>query len=106
METNLMETEPPWAVTPEKVDAVIHRLVEHAHPAKVYVFGSYLNPKPDGMPPNDLDLLVVVDDSVLDENSESARLRRLMRGIRMPMDIIVVRSGKFGAYAQVPGLLF
>src|SRR5258708_352703 len=33
-------SEPVWAVTPEKVDAVVQRLVDAGRPRKIFLFGS------------------------------------------------------------------
>ena len=38
-------TEPPWLVTPEKVHAVVGRLIEMAHPKQIILFGSYARGK-------------------------------------------------------------
>ena len=78
----------PWAVTADKVDAVVKRLVQVANPVKVILFGSYVR---GGIHrDSDLDVLVITDDTVKRPRLESARLRRSVRDISMPMDILVV----------------
>ncbi|NDC35925.1 MAG: hypothetical protein EBZ51_11245 [Synechococcaceae bacterium WB9_2_112] len=47
----------PWAVTAEKVDAVVERLVAAASPLRLIAFGSAV--RGDLAAANDLDLLVV-----------------------------------------------
>jgi predicted nucleotidyltransferase len=34
--------EPPWQITPEKVQMVVQRLIEVASPKKIILFGSYV----------------------------------------------------------------
>ena len=72
---------PPWAVTPEKVEQAVRRLVDAGHPRKVILFGSYV--RGEAHRDSDLDVLVVTDDGVTNARKESARLRAALRGIRM-----------------------
>lgn len=106
MQTRASETDPQWAVTPEKVDAAVRRAVEVARPKKVYLFGSYVHPKADGTEPNDMDMLVVVDDSVEKDYVEAARIRLAMDGIQMPMDILVARQSTMRRYGTVQGYVY
>lgn len=93
-----------WAVTPDKIEAAIRRIVAAGHPRKIIVFGSAAHA--DGAAPNDLDLLVVVADDVSSVRKESVRLRRALLGIVMPVDMLVVRESDFGALADRPGLIY
>ena len=95
---------PAWAVTPAKVVAAIQRLVETARPRKLFLFGS--NATGTGGRDSDLDVLVVADDSVQDPRQESIRLRRALRGILMPVDILVVNESFFNAHRETPGLIY
>lgn len=106
METLLHETNPPWAVTSEKVDAAVRRTIGFAHPKKIYLFGSCVHAKPDGSPPRDMDMLVVVDDTVGRIYEESARIRGALGDIHMPMDIVVARESELERFAQVPGYIY
>jgi predicted nucleotidyltransferase len=72
------------AVTPQKVDAAVRRAIEVAHAERIYLFGSYVNPKADGSPPNDLDILVVAEDSVASVHDEAVRIRSALKDIPMP----------------------
>jgi predicted nucleotidyltransferase len=95
-----------WDVTPEKVDAVVRRTIEVARPKQVYLFGSCAHPKSDGSRPNDLDMLVVVDDSVEKDYLESGRIRQAMDGIQMPIDILVARKSTMERYRAVEGYIY
>ena len=78
-----------WSVTEAKVRAAVERIVAQARPQAVILFGSYARGVTG--PNSDLDVLVIVDDSVANCRAESVRLRRALRGISMPIDIIVAR---------------
>jgi predicted nucleotidyltransferase len=82
----------PWAVTPEKVEAVVRRLVEVARPRKIILFGSFVRGETNR--DSDLDVLVVTDDDLESPHAESVRLRRSVRDILMPMDILVIPQSK------------
>jgi predicted nucleotidyltransferase len=97
-------TDPPWLVTSQKVDAVIRRLVETAHPKKIILFGSYVSGKITEH--SDLDVLVVAGDEVENTRRESVRLRRAVREIDMPMDILVVRESSFQQMRDTQGLIY
>ena len=85
--------EVPWAVTPEKVEAVVRRLAEVARPRKIILFGSYVRGETDR--DSDLDVLVVTGDDVENPHAESVRLRRSVRDVDMPMDILVVPVSEY-----------
>jgi len=93
-----------WAVTPEKVDAVVQRLKVVAQPRKIILFGSYVLGRVT--PDSDLDVLVVTDDRVTDPRAESVRLRDAVDDIDMPMDILVVPEAQFNRLRDTPGLIY
>lgn len=91
-------------MTPAKVQLALQRLIEAARPRKLYVFGSYA--RGESGPDSDLDVLVVVDDSVTAPRRESLRLRQALRGIHMPVDVLVVTESFFNAHRDSPGLIY
>ena len=95
---------PPWAVTPEKVEQAVRRLVDAGHPRKVILFGSYV--RGEAHRDSDLDVLVVTDNGVTNARKESARLRAALRGIRMCVDVLVVREGDFNRLKDQLGLIY
>ena len=97
-------SKPAWAITPEKVALAVQRLVEAGHPRKVILFGSYV--QGEAHRDSDLDVLVVTDDSVANARKESARLRAALRGIRMCVDLLVVREGDFNRLKDKIGLIY
>jgi predicted nucleotidyltransferase len=87
-----------WMVTPEKVKKAVSKIVETSNPRKVILFGSYVK---GSMGINsDLDILVV------NPRKESARIRRALRGISMPMDILVLPEGLLNEMTKSPGLIY
>jgi predicted nucleotidyltransferase len=78
------------------------RLAAAAPGARVILFGSHARGEAD--PHSDVDFLVVEPD-VEDEAGESVRLRRELRGLRLPADIIVVDSRYAEDWADVRGSL-
>jgi len=57
-------------------------------------------------PDSDLDILVIGDDNIPDTRTESVRIRRFLRGLMMPMDILVVRESQYNALKNRPGLIY
>jgi predicted nucleotidyltransferase len=92
----------PWAVTPEKIAEAVRRLVAAAAPTRLIVFGSAATG--DLRMANDLDILVV-EAQVTDRYQEMLRLRRVLRGLLMPIDLIVTSQASYDTRAQVPGTL-
>ena len=90
----------PWAVTPEKIAEAVRRLVAAAAPKRLIAFGSAATG--DLSLANDLDLLVV-EAQVGDRYQEMLRLRRVLRGLLLPIDLIVTSQDLYDSRAQVPG---
>lgn len=95
---------PPWTITERKVAAVVEKIVGLSQPHRVILFGSYA--RGEAQPGSDLDVLVIVDDSLQNSRAESVRLRRALRGISLPLDIIVVRQSDLEQLRDRPGLLY
>jgi predicted nucleotidyltransferase len=96
-------TEPIWRVTPEKIKEAVFRITAAAAPRKIVVFGS--QSRGNAHHDSDLDLIVVMDD-VKNRLQESVRLRRLLRGLIMPVDIVVISQQEFDRRRRVPGNIF
>jgi predicted nucleotidyltransferase len=76
------------------------RLSEAAPSARVILFGSHARGEAD--PGSDLDLLVI-EPEVHNSAEESVRLRRTLRGLRVPADVIVVDEDLARRRALVAG---
>lgn len=71
----------------ELITEAARRLAAAAPGSQVILFGSHA--RGEAGPRSDFDFLVIEPD-VSDEAAESVRLRRALRGLRLPTDIIVV----------------
>jgi uncharacterized protein len=94
----------PWEITPEKVAAAVRRIVDIARPRKVILFGSAA--RGETKPDSDVDFLVVVGNEIESPRRESVRIRRALRGISMPMDILVVSEQRLQQLGNQPGLVY
>lgn len=79
---------------------ITRRIVDAASPVKVILFGSWA--RGTARSGSDLDLLVIERDPV-SAHQESIRLRRLLRDLEMPIDIIVVGQSFAERYGDIPG---
>ncbi|HYA26678.1 MAG TPA: nucleotidyltransferase domain-containing protein [Thermodesulfovibrionales bacterium] len=93
-----------WEITPQKVEAVVQRIIEIGRPKKLILFGSYVRGSVHRN--SDLDILVVTSDDIDSPRKESVRIRRALRGIPLSMDIVVVPESKLKESAEVPGLIY
>jgi predicted nucleotidyltransferase len=91
-------------VTPEKVQTAVDTIAAFVHPRKIIIFGSYV--RGDATEDSDLDILVVTIDDEINPRKESIRIRRELRDIDMPMDIIVIPENILKQLADVPGLIY
>jgi len=58
------------------------------------------------VPGSDLDVLVVGDDRIRNIRHESVRIRKSLKGLLMPVDILVVRESQYNALKDKPGLVY
>jgi predicted nucleotidyltransferase len=97
-------TAPVWEINPEKVQMAIERIIEVGRPKKIILFGSYVR---DALHANsDVDFLIISGDDIGNPRKESVRIRRALRGISMPMDIIVVPESVWLQHCDHPGLIY
>lgn len=93
-----------WQITPAKVEAAIDRIVETSKPLRLILFGSYV--LGDTTANSDVDFLIVTSDDVSNPRNESVRIRRALRGISMPMDILVVPVSQWESLKGQPGMIY
>jgi predicted nucleotidyltransferase len=89
--------------TTSKLVPVLERLVEEFHPQKIILFGSHAwgTPRPD----SDWDLMVIVESSDAAPTRRAARAYRCLRGLRIPVEIIVSTRQEIDRYRSVPASL-
>jgi predicted nucleotidyltransferase len=94
---------PLWAVTPEKIQEAVRRIVEVAHPIQIILFGS--RARGEAEKTSDVDLLVVQRE-VADRFSEIVRLHRALRGLILGVDILVIGAKAFEEWSDTPGSVY
>jgi predicted nucleotidyltransferase len=95
---------PSWEVTPGKVESAIRKIIEVGNPKKIILFGSYV--KNMTHVNSDVDFLIVSSDDIENPRKESVRIRKALRGISMPMDIIVVPEHIWTRFKDQPGMIY
>ena len=75
-------------------------LSEATEAARIVLFGSYA--RGDAREDSDLDLLVI-EPQVDDRAQEMVRLRRLLRPLRIPADILVYSAEEVARWGDQPG---
>ncbi|MGH8897964.1 MAG: nucleotidyltransferase domain-containing protein [Egibacteraceae bacterium] len=93
-----------WAVTEDKIDTAVERIVQLVHPRRIILFGSAAT---GAMQENsDIDLLIVTDYEVSSPRKESVRIRSALRGIRVPMDLLIIGEDRLRELADQPGMIY
>jgi uncharacterized protein len=69
-------------------------------PVRVILFGSHA--RGDAGPRSDLDF-VVIEPHVSSRHAEMVRLRRVLRGLRLPIDVLVYSQAQVAEWGDVPG---
>jgi predicted nucleotidyltransferase len=82
------------------IQEAVYLLRKAANPVKIILFGSYARGKP--REDSDLDFLVV-EKELKARRMEMVKLRRILRPLRIPVDIIVVSEQVFNDWADTPG---
>lgn len=95
---------PLWAITPEKIREAVRKIVDFEQPQRIILFGSAAQGATH--PDSDVDILVVTRKEVASPRQESVRIRRALRGVAMPMDILVISEKRLQEVADQPGLVY
>ncbi len=82
---------------------VIKRLVDEFSPETIYLFGSHAWGRPEEE--SDLDLLVIVRTSRQKPIQRAVRAQRSLRGIKLPVDVLVKTRREFQKYLSVKASL-
>jgi predicted nucleotidyltransferase len=85
------------------IEKAVEMLRQAAGPRKIILFGSYAAGRADGE--SDLDILVV-EDHVPDVPAEMVRLMRVLSPLRIPAEVLVVRSADFEDWSKLPGTVY
>ena len=82
---------------------ITRRILSISDPEKIILFGSYARGDVD--PDSDIDLLVVVK-KVSSLRAEGLRLRRSLRGLMVPVDIVVATTDQLESYGDTIGYIY
>jgi predicted nucleotidyltransferase len=86
-----------------QIPEITRRIIETSHPEKIILFGSYA--RGNFGTDSDLDLLVIIP-GVEHLRQESIRVRRALRGLLAPVDIIVATPEKIQRLGNTSGLIY
>ena len=87
----------------QKISEITRRLLKVSDPEQIILFGSYA--RDDYRSDSDLDLMVVIR-GIQSPRAESVRLRRALRGILIPVDIIVATPEQLKRHKDTIGLIY
>ena len=84
----------------DKITEAARILADACHPLKIILFGSYAQGKPTE--DSDVDLLVI-ERGLSSKLDEMVRLRRLLRPLRIPVDVLVYSEDEVREWGHLPG---
>lgn len=90
-------------ISSEKITQAVSALAKEAQPCKIILFGSYA--RGEASPDSDLDLLVI-EPEVLHKRDEMVRLRKVLRPMRIPVDVVVASKKEIEDWGHLPGTVY
>ncbi|MBF0617757.1 MAG: nucleotidyltransferase domain-containing protein [Nitrospirae bacterium] len=87
-------------ISEETLNEIVKRIASFCSPEKIILFGSYAYGAPNT--DSDLDIMVIMD-TVSMPHKRAVSLRKLLRDISMPKDIIVKTPDEFKRYKDIIG---
>jgi uncharacterized protein len=85
------------------LDEITRRICAVSQPEKIILFGSYA--RCESGSDSDIDLLVILADSE-STRRESVRLRGVLRGLKVPIDVLVATTQQIERHQHTPGLIY
>ena len=85
------------------IDAAVRLICQVSQPKKIIVFGSQA--RGDTHPESDLDLMVIAE-RITHRIKEGVSLRRALRPLRIPIDVILVSEETFRYWCETPGNVY
>ncbi|MBI4824884.1 MAG: nucleotidyltransferase domain-containing protein [Nitrospirae bacterium] len=80
----------------------VKRIIDNFHPDKIILFGSYAYGKPTK--DSDIDLMVVMDTD-MQPYERAVPIRKALRDLGMPKDIIVRTPNEFESFKDIIGTM-
>lgn len=90
-------------ITSEKITQAVNVLAKEAQPCKIILFGSYA--RGEATPDSDLDFLVI-EPEVSHKREEMVRLRKVLRPMRIPVDVLVASKKEIEEWGHLPGTVY
>ena len=87
----------------DQLPEITRRIVEISNPRRIIMFGSYARGEQNS--DSDLDLMVVLD-QIDTPRAECVRLRRALRGLLTPIDILVSTPEQLERHRNTIGLIY
>ncbi len=88
---------------PDKLSEIVRRIVETCNPEKIILFGSYA--RGAAQADSDVDLLIILP-AIQHQREESLRIRRALRGLMVPVDILLATTEQIERLGDMPGLIY
>ncbi len=85
------------------IEEIVRRLIAALHPDLIYLFGPHACG--DSGPDSDIELLVVVATSDLPGHARDSIAVRSLRGLKVPIDVVVLTREEFDSKHGAPGSL-
>ena len=89
-------------ITQEQINEIIKLIEKNFNPQKIILFGSYANGTPTEE--SDLDLLIIKD-SDLPARLQNRNVRKILSGLKVPVDVIVKTAEEFDSYKDIIGTI-
>ncbi len=89
--------------TPDILVEITRRIIAVSDPEQIILFGSHA--RGEAASDSDFDVLVIME-GVTSPRQESVRLQRALRGLLVPVDIVVATPQDIQAYRDAIGLVY
>ncbi len=86
-------------ISQQTIDEAVQRLIAASHPAKIILFGSYA--RGEAGENSDLDFLVILP-TLANKHQEMVRLRRVLRPLQIPVDVLVASTTEVDEWGHLP----
>ena len=93
--------QPPQNIS-DIITLMTQQIVDHFHPEKIILFGSYA--RGGAGPDSDVDFLVILR-SVVSRRKKAMDIYRVLAGMGLPKDVIVATTDEMETYKDIPGTL-